>query len=101
MYFDVIINCILIKVVYYFWFVFKINEKFRNEIEIIDFGGVDVYFIGVRYLIVEFWILDYGLYRFELNVSMNELIGMYFIDFIWLRIVLIFLIVNIVGGDFF
>lgn len=54
MYFDVIINCILIKVVYYFWIVFKINEEFGNEIEIIDFGGVDVYFIGVRYLIVEF-----------------------------------------------
>nr|XP_034310453.1 uncharacterized protein LOC105340501 isoform X2 [Crassostrea gigas] len=99
-YSDVIINCTSTKVAYYSWSVFKINEKFRNETEITDLGGADVYSIGARYLIVEPRILDYGLYRFELNVSMNELIGMYSIDSTQLRIVPTPLIANIAGGDF-
>lgn len=99
-YSDVIINCTSTKVAYYSWTVFKINEEFGNETEITDLGGADVYSIGARYLIVEPRVLDYGLYRFELNVSMNELMGMYSIDSTQLRIVATPLIANIAGGDF-
>lgn len=99
-YSDVIINCTSTKVAYYSWSVFKIDEVFGNETEITDLGGADVYSIGARYLQVEPRVLDYGLYRFELNVSMNELMGMFSIDKVKLRIVATPLQTTIAGGDF-
>ncbi|XP_062611467.1 uncharacterized protein LOC134273293 [Saccostrea cucullata] len=99
-YSDVIINCTSTKVAYYSWSVFKIDETYGNETQITELGGADVYSIGARYLQLEPRILDYGLYRFELNVSMNELMGMFSIDSVKLRIVATPLKVSIAGGDF-
>ncbi|XP_055995228.1 uncharacterized protein LOC125649388 [Ostrea edulis] len=98
-YSDVIINCTSTKVAYYSWTVFKINETHGNEVEVTELGDADVYSIGARYLQVEPRVLEYGLYRFELNVSMNELMGMFSVDSVELRILPTPLQVAIAGGD--
>lgn len=97
---DVNINCTATKVAYFWWQVFKVDEATGNETEIIDLNGADVFSIGARQLIIEPRTLDYGLYRFRLNVSMNEVIGMYSIDNCFIRIIPTPITVQITGGDF-
>lgn len=99
-YSDVIINCTATKIAYYWWRVYKQNLDWGNETEITDLKEADVYSIGARNLILEGNTLEYGLYRFWLNASMDEVMGMYTTDSIYLRIIPTPLVANIAGGEF-
>lgn len=99
-YSNVTINCTATKVAYYWWRVFLQNEDWDNETEVMDLNGADYYSIGARNLILLGNTLEYGLYRFELNVSMDELMGMYSIDSVFLRIIPTPIVAGIPGGEF-
>ena len=99
-YSDVIINCTATKIAYYWWRVFKQNPEWGNETEITDLKGADVFSIGARNLILEGNTLEYGLYRFWLNTSMDELMGMYTIDNVYLRVIATPIVAGIAGGEF-
>lgn len=99
-YSDVKINCTATKIAYYWWRVFKQNIEWENETEITDLKGADSFSIGARNLILDGNTLEYGLYRFWLNASMDELMGMYTIDNVYLRIIATPIVAGIVGGEF-
>ncbi|KAJ8319269.1 hypothetical protein KUTeg_004360 [Tegillarca granosa] len=100
-YSDVVINCTATNISIYTWSVFKVNENTGNETELSSssLGNADLQSIGARLLIIESTYLEYGLYRFSLNVSMNELMGMYTIDTVYIRIIPTPLVVQISGGS--
>ncbi|KAK3094595.1 hypothetical protein FSP39_003770 [Pinctada imbricata] len=100
-YSEVRINCTATDVSWYSWRVYKVDEVTQIEEEIFDLGETDTYSIACRYLQIEPRILDYGLYRFELNVSMHEEMGMFTLDSAYIKITSTPLQVRIAGGDFF
>lgn len=97
---NVVINCTATKIAFFWWQVYKIDENSGNETAIVNLNGADVYSIGARQLVLEPRTLDYGLYRFRLNVSMNEVIGMVTVDECFIRIIATPLTIEISGGDF-
>ena len=99
-YSDVKINCTATKIAYFWWRVFLQNVEWGNETEVFDLKGADYFSIGARNLILNSNTLDYGLYRFSLNASMDELMGMDTLDNVYLRIIPTPLVVGIVGGEF-
>ncbi|KAH3871232.1 hypothetical protein DPMN_034426 [Dreissena polymorpha] len=99
-YSNVTINCTATKIAFFWWRVFKQNLEGENETEVTDLKGADYYSIGARNLILTGNTLEYGLYRFELNVSMNETMGMDRQDSLFLRIVETPLVAKIAGGEY-
>ena len=73
--------------------------EFGNETEITDLGEADTFSISARSLVLESRTLPYGLYRIQLNVSMNEQMGMYSLDETFIRIKSTPLTTKIYGGD--
>ncbi|KAL5017875.1 hypothetical protein ScPMuIL_003597 [Solemya velum] len=96
---DVRINCTSTKIAYYSWQVFLVDEDDGSERAITDLGDADTYSIGARNLIIEQGTLGYGYYHFRLNVSMNEIMGMYGVDWCYIRIVPSPIQAEIIGGD--
>jgi hypothetical protein len=99
-YADVKINCTATKIAYYWWRVFKQNLEWGNETEVTDLKGADVFSIGARNLILEGNTLEYGLYRFWLNTSMDEVMGMYTIGNVYIRVIATPIVAGIAGGEF-
>ncbi|XP_077979563.1 uncharacterized protein LOC144434915 [Glandiceps talaboti] len=94
------LNCSSTRVAMYTWRVFAINEE-RNdrEEEIFDVGNTELQGFTMRELAVRGGSLDYGLYRFELNVSMYGERGVEAFDSTRIRVVATPLEVSIVGGS--
>ncbi|XP_070579640.1 polycystin-1-like [Ptychodera flava] len=94
------LNCSSTRVAMYTWRVFQINENRRNdEEEIFDVGDTELQGFTMRELAVKKGSLDYGLYRFELNVSMYGERGVEAFDSTILRVVATPLSIAIVGGS--
>ena len=93
------LNCTSAKYAMYTWRAFSVDESDDTENEIYDLGDSEMSGFTRRELAIKSAVLSYGLYRFELNVSMWGEIGVESLEFTYLRVVPTPLVVKITGGS--
>ncbi|XP_022084984.1 uncharacterized protein LOC110976208 [Acanthaster planci] len=93
------INCTSTPYTMYTWRAFSIDDNNGVETEIFDLGDTEMAGFTRRELAVKKFVLPYGLYRFELNVSMWGERGVESIDSTTIRVVPTPLVVRIGGGS--
>ncbi|XP_041474499.1 uncharacterized protein LOC121423243 isoform X2 [Lytechinus variegatus] len=92
------INCTSVKYAYYTWRAFEVNDDGSEE-EIYDLGDSVMSGYTQRELAIKKFVLPYGLYAFQLNVSMYGERGVETIDKTRIRVKATPLIARITGGS--
>ncbi|XP_038066995.1 uncharacterized protein LOC119737008 isoform X2 [Patiria miniata] len=93
------INCTSTPYTMYTWRAFEIADTTGVETEIFDLGETEMAGFTRRELAVKRFVLPYGLYRFELNVSMWGERGVESVDSATIRVVPTPLVSRISGGS--
>ena len=93
------LNCTSAKYAMYTWRAFSVSDEDGTEEEIFDLGDSEMSGFTRRELAIKRSVLPYGLYRFELNVSMWGEIGVESIESTKIRVVPTPLVVVISGGS--